>query len=270
MEYRQFYAHLYQPRMHWHQMEATDYFLVILVDARHLDYTEGWKFLHSVAKHPSDCSKNGDVGHAWIYLQGKRQGKILSIEGGHSGERECPPARYFDGLMNYHEWGYANPTEEQMKNTRYEPNPVKYLWTPREDGFFQRGSGGHSPTFAAKVSLTPQQFEQILQFIHPKSYPYKDYALQGPHCTSFVTEVAKIAGLTLKSYEKMKIPQSVLFNRCWIKLWDDPFYSTFAFPTPDVLEKSLMQAVERGEAEDALSWYLKTRKTNRTETLFAF
>lgn len=259
MEYRQFYAHLHEPRTHARPMEPSDYFLVILVDARHLDYTEGWKFFHSVAKHPSDCSKNGDVGHAWIYLQGKRDGKTLSIEGGHSGERETPPARYFDGLMNYHDWGYANPTDEQIKNPRYEPNPVKYLWTQREDGFFQRGAGGHSPTFAAKVSLTPQQFEQILHFIHPKRYPYKNYALQGPHCTSFVTAVAKIAGLSLKSHEKMAIPPRVLFGRCWIRLWEDPFYSTFTFPTPDVLEKSLIQAVERGEAEDALNWYWKNK-----------
>lgn len=264
IEYRNFYAHLREPRSHWQKMEPSDYFLVILVDARHLDYTEGWKFLHSVAKHPSDCSKNGDVGHAWIYLQGKRNGKIVSIEGGHSGEKEDPPARYFDGLMNYHQWGYANPTPTQRKSPRYEPNPIKYLWTQREDGFFQKGSGGHYPTFAAKVSLTPEQFEQILLFIHPTRYPYKHYALIGPHCTSFVTDVAQIAGLSLPSQEEMKVPSTVLFGNCLIRLWEDPDYSTFVFPTPDVLEKSLIDAVKKGEAEDALQWYLNKSKTQKT------
>lgn len=247
-EYRQFYSHLHEKHFETSQSES-DYFLIISVDARHLDYTEGWKFFHSVAKHPSDCSKNGDVGHAWITLRGIKNGKIFSIEGGHSGEKEHCPPRYFDGLMNYHDFGYADPTEEQMEHPRYEPNPVKYLWTMRKDGFFQKGSGGHSPTFAVKIDLTPEQFEQIYRFIQPRNYSYQNYALRGPQCTSFVTEVAKIAGLSLESHVTMKIPQTVFFRGCCIRLWEDPFYSTFTFPTPDVLEKSLMEAVEKGQAK---------------------
>jgi hypothetical protein len=246
-EYREFYAHLHKKRPTVQRVEPSDSFLIILVDARHLDYSEGWKFLHSVAKHPSNGSKNGDVGHAWIFLQGIRNGEMIAIEGGHSGEKEHSPPRYFDGLMNYLDWGYAAPTPEQMGNPRYEPNPVKYLWTERHDGFFQKGSGGHRPTFAVKIPLTPQQFEQIYTYI--QNYPYKKYGLVGPHCTTFVAEAARLAGISLETHLTMQIPPTVFFRRCLIRLWEDPAYSTFTFPTPDVLEKSLMEAVERGEVE---------------------
>lgn len=257
-DYRNFYAHLRHTRLLGKATEPSDYFLVILVDAQHLDYTDPCKFFHSVAKHPNNCSKEGDVGHAWIYLQGRHNGKLFTLEGGHSGERESPPARYFDGLMNYHEWGYANPTQEQLKYPRYEPNPVKYLWTERNDGFFQKGSGGHLPTFAAKITLTQEQFARILAFIRPKNYPYARYALTGPHCTTFVTQVAEIAGLNLNSYMTMDISSKAFFGGMWMRLWEDPFYATFMLPTPDVLEKSLIRAVERGEAENAMQWYKKT------------
>ncbi len=77
------------------------------------------------------------------------------IEGGHSGEIEAQPPRYFDGIMNYNDWGYANPGNYQCLYPRYEPDPVKYIGTVREMVFFKRGSGRHRPTFAAK-SLYPK------------------------------------------------------------------------------------------------------------------
>ena len=200
------------------------------------------------------------MGHAWIYLQGNFNGQLFVLEGGHSGEREDPPARYFDGIMNYNDWGYANPTEKQALCPRYEPNPIKYLWTIREDGFFQKGSGHHCPTFAAKVSLTRQQFESILSFIRPSYYPYRYYSLLSRQCCSFVAQVADLAGLNLNIHTTMKIASSVYYRKAWIRLWQDPCYSAVTFATPDILEKSLIKAVERGEAEYALDWYLKHKK----------
>lgn len=258
LEYREFYSHLKKNSSAWRHLTPSDYFLVILVDARHLDYTQGSKFFQSVAKHPSDGSKNGDVGHAWIYLQGEYKGQIIAIEGGHSGERESYPAHYFDGIMNYNDFGYANPTQEEQLDPGFEPNPIKYLWSEREDGFFQKGSGGHRPTFAAKVSLTQKQFEEILYFIHPMNYCYKNYALTGQQCSSFVTQVAAIAGLYLPSTISMKIEPKVYYGRRSIRLWSDPAFSEISIATPDVIEKSLMDKVESGQAEEALTWYLKT------------
>lgn len=258
-EYYHFYTYLQKPHSSWQSMQEEDYFLIILVDARHLDYTHASRLFHSIAKHPSDGSKNGDVGHAWIYLQGYHQGRRIVLEGGHSGEIEEHPVRYFDGIMNYQEWGYANPTTEPMLCPRYEPNPIKYLWTRRKDGFFQQGSGGHRPTFAAKFSLTPQQFEQILHFVQPCHYPYEEYALLGSQCSSFVTQVAALVGLTLHSEITMRVTPYFYYSKTKIRLWEDPRYAFLTFATPDRVEKSLLQAVERGEAEYALDWYLNSR-----------
>jgi hypothetical protein len=255
-EYEDFYAHLQTFQAPSHSMQEEDYFVILLVDACHLDYTNACHFFQSVAIHPNG-SRRGDIGHAWIYLQGKCNGRIFVLEGGHSGEREEPPARYFDGIMNYNDWGYANPTPKQICCPRYEPNPIRYLWTKREDGFFQQGSGGHSPTFAAKISLSPQQCERILSFI--RHYPYCDYGLMGPQCCTFVAQVAALAGVSLATHTMMRVAPSIYYGKTWIRLWEDPYYSQVTFSTPDVLEKSLIKAVENGEAEYALDWYFKQK-----------
>jgi hypothetical protein len=254
--YEDFYGHLQTFQTPCCPMQEDENFLIILVDACHLDYSDACEFFQSVAIHPNG-SKKGDVGHTWIYLQGKYKGQPFVLEGGHSGEREEFPARYFDGIMNYNDWGYANPTAEQMLCPRYEPDPIKYLWTMREDGFFQKGSGGHRPTFAAKISLSSQQFEEIIGFIRPSRYPYRYYGLLGPQCCTFVAQVASLAGLSLQTQITMHVSPRVYFGRTWIHLWKDCRYSTLTFSTPDRLEKSLMQAVNNGEAEYALDWYLE-------------
>ena len=151
--------------------------------------------------------------------------EIVAIEGGHCGETEAKPPRYFDGVMNYYERGYADPTAEEMAYVRFEPNPIKYLWTSREDGFFQKGAGGHVPTFAAKVTLTERQFDSIYQFI--KNYPYKEYALMGPQCSTFVAEVAEMAGLPLESQAVMQVAPSIF----WEML--DPFMGRSRLFYPD-------------------------------------
>lgn len=255
-EYRKFYSHLQQLPITSPRMEEENDFLIILVEARHLDYTKASKFFCSVAKHPQDGSKNGDVGHAWIYLKGMHDGQTIVIEGGHSGEREAYPARYFDGIMNYNDWGYANPSFKQILKPRYEPNPIKYLWMTRKDGFFQKGSGGHLPTFAAKFSLTQEQFKNILEFM-TCHYNYQNYSLVGNQCSTFVTQIAALAGINIPSQMTMKVASYVFFRERWIRLWEDPRYSYMTFATPDVIEKHLIEAVNNGKAEFALNWYLK-------------
>lgn len=259
-EYRQFYCHLQKPHPHWQPMVEEEYFLIILVDAKHLDYTDTNLFLHSIAKHPRDGGKNGDFGHAWIYLQGKRSGRLVVVEGGHSGEWREPPARYFDGIMNYNECGYANPMDDSLLNERYEPNPIRYLWYARDDGYFQKGAGGHVPSYAAKISLTSQQFERILDFIHPRHYPYQSYALLSSQCCTFVTQIAALAGLQLDSEITMNVAPFVYYRKSFVRLWENPFFSSITFASPDMLEKKLIEAVENGYAEYALDWYLAHRK----------
>lgn len=245
--YRKFYSYLNEPLPYRQTTWSSDYFLVIFVDARHLDYTNNASFFRTVAKHPSDCSKTGDVGHAWIYLQGVLDGEIVYIEGGHSGERGVIQAKYFDGIMNYIDFGYANPTAEQMDAPRYEPNPAKYLWDVQNDGYFEWGSGGHKATFAAKIDITQQQFEKILEFIY--TYDYKHYSLVGNQCSSFASHIGALAGIYLDCETTIDIESVMLFRGEKIRFWSDPSYAKLTTSTPDVLERSLIKAVHSGSMQ---------------------
>lgn len=217
----------------------SDYFLIILVDARHIDTSNSQTFLQTMTKHPANGSKEGDVGHAWIYLKGRD----FAIEGGHTGEYGVIRPRYADGMMQYLSQG--------------DHNPVRYLWESLDDGIFQRGCGGHSPTYAAKFDLTQEQYESILTFIHPERYPYKKYSLTGRQCTSFVAQVAALAGIHLPTEVTMKIYPTAKISRERVRLWNDPQYASITFSSPDALEQSLIAAVRRGEAQPALAWYKK-------------
>jgi len=246
--YRDFYAHLKNPGLCSGGMSkkqsASDYYLNIYVNARHLDYTDNYSFLNTLARHPSDGSTNRDVGHAWIYLQGIREGKIMSIFGGHSGELGLCQAKYFDGIMNYMDFGYANPP---FRAYQYEPNPVKYLWETQKDGYFEWGAGIHESTYAVKVELTEDEFVKIVDFVN--NYGFSDYSLTGNQCASFVVQVASLAGLDLESKVVMAINKELRVGGERIRLWEDPCYSQLTFSSPDILERSLMKAVKEGKAE---------------------
>ena len=221
------------------EMEETSHFLIICVNARHLDYTNAPSFIRTLAKHPSDGSKNGDVGHAWIYLRGNNEGVPITIEGGHTGEFGLVQAPYMEGVMDNIEYGCDNP--------------VKYLWETQYDGCFQAGSGKHTPTYAAKINLSPCQFESMLAFI--QQYDFCKYSLTGNQCSSFAVQIAKLAGWNLQDKVTMHLPRAL----DGFTLWTDPCYSHITFSSPDILEKRLKQSVACGEAETALSWYRKHR-----------
>lgn len=232
--YQKQYRHLKDHKPKVASLEWSDYYLMIFVSARHLDYSDGKCLLKTIAKHPEDGSKNGDVGHAWIRLKGMVQGRLLFFEGGHSGELGTTQPRYFDGVMDYAEEG--------------DLNPIKYLWEVQKDGFFQKGSGGHHPSYVIKLELTEKQFYAILSYINPKHYDYRNYSLIANQCASFVSEVAKLAGLDLKTEVVISIPQIISMGKTTICLWNDPQYSKLTLSSPDILEKSMMKAVEEGQA----------------------
>jgi hypothetical protein len=265
--YEALYAHLKNPPGSKISIEESDFFLILLVDAPHLDYTDTHSLLKTVAKHPNDGGKNGDVGHAWIYLSGRIHGKPFVLEGGHSGERGFIQAKYFDGVMNSIDYGYANPTKEQMRCPCVEPNPVKYLWESQNDGFFQSGSGGHRPTCAAKMDISEIQFQRILTFIDPRNYHYEAYALTGNQCSSFVAQVAAIAGFPIEDKIVIPIDQTLTLGGQELKLWSDLQYSILVISSPDIIERSLIQAIAEKKAENALSWYLQTHPLSLKEHL---
>ena len=64
----------------------------------------------------------------------------------------------------------------------------------------------------------------------------------------------------------MTISPAIYYRKARIRLWEDPCYSRITFSTPDVVEKSLIQAVENGEAEYALDWYLQQKVHNNSLT----
>ncbi len=213
-----------------------DYFLIVLVDARRLNYSGNSAFLRSLAKHPSDMSKNGDAGHAWIYLKGKD----WVLEGGHTGEFGIFQPKYFEGVLN--------------RCLKGEKNPAAYLWESLYDGQFQRGSGGHKPTFAAKIDLTEEQFEAIRDFV--SRYDFQEYSLTKKQCVNFVCRVAALAGLELTGEMTLHIEKELRMGRRRYCLWSDPAFAELTLASPDRLEKSLMQAVREKRAEYALRWYL--------------
>jgi hypothetical protein len=236
------YAHLNIPIRQSIQMTESEYFLVILVDGKHLDYTHSQSFLQTFTKHPSNGSKEGQVGHAWIYLKGKDS----VLEGGHSGEYGVIRPRYVDGMMHYLVCG--------------DPDPVRYLWEPLNDGHFQKGSGGHTPSYAAKFDLSKKEYEAILTFIHPQRYPYKNYSLTGRQCTSYISQIAALADIHLEIDVTMKILPTAKVSGEYVRMWQDPKYASITFSSPDILERSLIKKVNQGEAEYALQWYLKSIK----------
>lgn len=247
--------------------QQSDYILVILVDARHLDYSNNYSLLKTLAKHPSDGSKNGDVGHAWIYLKGVIDGKFVEIEGGHSGELGVFQPKYFEGILNYCEYGYADPTPQQKLSPRYEPNPVKYLWATQKDGFFQKGSGNHTPTFAAKFNISKEQFHQILALM--EIYPYAEYSLTDNQCCVFIDKVAKEAGIDLEYEVKIPLDPILKLGNEKIRFWTNPQYAELKVGSPDKLEKSLIQAVNDGRAEYALDWYQKQHQPSGKERILS-
>jgi hypothetical protein len=239
--YRSFYSHL-KVNFSDEPMQESPFFLVILVEARHLDYTHPHSFFKTLAKHPSDGSKNGDVGHAWIYLQGIANGETICLEGGHSGELGVLQPRYMEGVFLRYEQG--------------NDDPIAYLWQTQPDGFFQYGSGKHDPTFAAKVDLTEAQFDCILRFV--QAYDFTEYAITGNQCSSFAAQAAAFADLHLDCEITMQVDPSLYIGGKRICLWKNPDYSEITFSSPDIFERSLMQAVQEGRAENALCWYRNT------------
>ena len=245
--YREFYSHLDYPQPIEQSTYETDHFLIINVNARHLDYTNNRSFLNTIAKHPSDGSKNRDVGHAWIYVQGIVDGELVSIEGGHSGELGILQPKYFDGIMNYLDYGYPSLPCKEAFTPRYEPNPIKYLWETQHDGFFESGSGRHNPTYAVKVPITVEQFVRIYDYIN--SYHFENYAITSTQCSSFAAHIATLAGLDLECEVTMEIEPSIHYRGQQVRLWTDPSYSLLTISSPDILERSLMECVSQKKAQ---------------------
>ncbi len=96
---------------------------------------------------------------ARILLCGIQDSSPITIEGSHSSEIGFDQPKYFDGVMNYAQFGYPNPNVWQINHPRKEANPIKFLWAELNDDFFQKENGGHEPTFAIQISLDKNKFD---------------------------------------------------------------------------------------------------------------
>ena len=224
-------------------------FVLFLVEAPHLDLSSNRAFLSTMAKHPSNWSKNGDVGHAWIYLQGEG----VYLEGGHSGELGEKEPTYFDGIIH--------------NVAKGDPNPVKYLWNSLPDGFFQWGSGGHRPTYAVAIPLNPAQFDQIVAFL--QTYDYSRYSLTDHQCCTLIVQIAQLLNLQLDCKEVLKIESILHLMREEIPLWCNSQYSCLTFESPDKLEKELQRLVREKRATCALKWYQNHHPKQCSKELFS-
>jgi hypothetical protein len=143
-------------------------------------------------------------------------------------------------------------------------NPVCYLWSPQSDGFFQWGSGGHRPTFAAKVDLSCEQYEKLKALIY--SYDFTDYRLSSHQCTTFVKQAAEEIDLQLNDQVVLEFPPTVSICGESYLLWSDPKYQCLSCGSPDKLEESLMDLVRTGCASNATCWYIKDYCKQRQES----
>lgn len=219
--------------------DEANYKIFFLVHACGIESSELVPFLKKATKHPRDLSKDGSVGHAWIALEKKEAAKTVFWEGGHSGELGIIAPTYWDSLL------LAQDQE----------NPAAILWEPREDGFFQRGSGGHHPTCVAACSLDSTTWHQILHYI--KTYDFSSYSLTDHHCVHFVIGAGRLCGLEFNVEKQLTLPSYFKTPSGTIKLWNDPVYTYLPLSMPDTLEIELKKAIERSELKDVTKWYLK-------------
>lgn len=212
--------------------EETPY-VIFYVDAPGLCYDHFESLCHSLAQKKERGKPRANVGHAWIHLHGHLDGRKIDLTVGHSGELGITDWPYFDGVMDAVE--------------RKSLNPIAYMFSTLHDGYAELSSGGHIPTLAVKRQLTDSQLRAILRFIHPKRYPYGEYALTKWQCSSFVAHVAALADLKLEHQVSVQIPKMLTFRGWRMRLWTDPRYRVLTFSAPDKIEASLRQLAKTGK-----------------------
>ncbi len=218
------------------------YSLVVLVDAKHLDYTSPEAFFTSM-HYGLFLPQDPTIGHAWIKLSGKVNGKPWTFEGGHTGEFGLTAPKYFDEVVR-----------RSLETS--DPNPAQYLFSDLPDGYLQKGSGGHNPTLAVAFPLTQEEFLNLYRLI-PK-YDFTIWSLQDHQCVHFVLSCLAAIDVELDCAQTLHLPSEFMWKNKKIRLWQDPQYASLNLTTPDALEKSLFQEVLKKKALLAMKWYKKT------------
>ncbi|CDR33693.1 hypothetical protein [Criblamydia sequanensis] len=223
-------------------------FVIILVDAPYFDYKDGNSFFESLKKRAKNTEAT--FGHAWVLLKGTLKGKPLFFECGFSGERG--DIGYFKGM-------------DQLFRKK-DPNPVRYLQTPLKDGFLEQGAGKHTPTMAAKINLTDDQFEAIFNFIG--SYSYPTYDLSSKQCVTFIADILGVIDLTVDTWTRISIPEWLTIEGQNYRMWSDKRFSSFCFHSPDALEYELSRLIKEGKAQEAYEDYFTLKQAYNSQVQF--
>lgn len=232
-------------------------FAVFLVAAAHLDYADQARLVRQL--HKRSRLKQGFMGHSWVYLEGRHQGRREVIDAGLSPRGEGA-TQFIRGVLNLSRYGDADPTPWQRRNPRAEPNPIAYLWQDRHNGYLQPAAeAGLRPTYAARVDLDADRYRAVRALMDPRRPSHRSFSLVGQDCTSFMAEVALAAGLPLEHRVTIAVPERIRVGGETYRLWTDPAYARISLSSPDVAERSLRRLVAEGRARDALDWYLHQR-----------
>lgn len=235
--------------------EQDAHLLLFCMDAPNLDYSNLKKFLETMSKHPDSYNKEGRVGHAWfcLLLNGNPQKRF---EVGHTGEMGVVQPKFFNGVLNYNYTGYFDGNEsETTRPFRFEPNPIRYLFSTLHDGYLQYNSGGHRPNAVYGCWITDRQKDLIIETVD--RYPSNFYSLTQYQCCRLVEEVASVLGLELKSSCEIYFERALQLSNDTIRLWKDVKYSKITVRTVDALYKSIEKYSKLGVFEDYTSYYMK-------------
>jgi hypothetical protein len=232
-------------------------FVVFLVAAAHLDYGDQTRLVRQLQKRSR--FKQGFMGHSWVYLEGWDRGRRQVFDAGLSPKGDGA-TQFMRGVLDLARYGYVDPTPQQRRDPRVDPNPIAYLWQDQRNGYLQPAAEARlRPSYAARVDLTQDQFRAIRAMMDPGRPSHRSFQLTGQQCSSFLVEVAAQARITLDHLVTILIPSQVRGGGKTLRLWTDPVYSRLTLSSPDVLEQSLKRLVAEGRATDALRWYLNER-----------
>lgn len=232
-------------------------FVVLLVAAAGLDYDDSARLVRQL--HKRSQFKQGFMGHAWVYLEGRVRGRREVIEAGLSPDGEGA-VQYFRAVLSLARFGSTNPTETDRAEPRPHPNPIAYLWQDQGNGYLQPVPAARlRPTAAVRLDLDEAQHAAIRARLNPRLPEHRRFQLNGQQCTSFVVEIAALAGVSLNPEVTIPIPREVRVQGQVLRLWTDPVYSRLTLDSPDALERELQALVVSGRGRDVLRWYLGER-----------
>ena len=204
--------------------QPTGYQLIFLTSSIGVDVTGG--HLHVSGGHRGSLVKETETGHSWVILKSP------------TGKIECgltPKGQnWFGGVRKLQKAG--------------DPDPISYLWRTLPDGKRHGHLAGFSPSFAAAIDVTADQYAEIAEFI--RGFDFETFNLIDHECTTFTAGVARQAGLELDFQIEIDLPQTTqLFGKTY-RVWTDPKYSKLMIATPDVLERSLRELAKQGMVKD--------------------